>query len=85
MPETVTQERVRVGADGRLVIPAPLRKALGIRGGDELVVRVENGQLIIERLEDLRRRIKGYFAHVSPEVSLVDQLIAERRQEAAGE
>jgi len=82
MQETIT----RMGTNGRLVIPAPLREALGLTAGDEVVLRVTDGELrllsraaAIERFQDLVR------ARVPADRLLSEELIAERRAEAARE
>lgn len=77
--------RVRVGPQGRIVVPAALRRRLGIEAGDVLVARAEDDRLVLERREAVLARIRQRFAHIPPEVSLVDELIAERRREAARE
>ena len=81
-PET----RLRLNENGRVVIPASFRKALGVRAGDELVLRMEDDELRIttqkRRLERARRLLRK---HVKPGRSLVDELIAERREAARKE
>jgi AbrB family looped-hinge helix DNA binding protein len=81
-----TEARARVNENGRVVIPASYRKALGIRGGDEVVLRIEDDELRIttlkQRLEQARRRVRRY---VKPGRSLADELIAERREAAKRE
>jgi len=81
-PET----RMRVNENGRVVIPASYRRALGIKAGDEVILRVEDDELRIttmkRRIERAQRRIRKY---VKPRVSLVDELIAERREAAKRE
>ena len=74
--------KVRVGPQGRIVIPAALREELKIGSGQELVARVEDGRLVLERREDVVRRLKDRFAHVPAERVLSEELIAERREEA---
>lgn len=76
---------VQVGAQGRLVIPAALRKALDLKPGDRLVARQEGDALVLERREAIEKRLQDRFRHIPKEVSLVDELIAERRAEAAKE
>jgi AbrB family looped-hinge helix DNA binding protein len=77
---------MRVNENGRVVIPASYRKALGIKAGDEVILRMEDDELRIttmkRRLERARRRIRQY---VKPGVSLADELIAERREAAKRE
>ena len=76
-----TETRLRVNENGRVVIPASYRKALGIKAGDEVILRMEDDELRIttmkRRIERARRRIRQY---VKPGVSLADELIAERRE-----
>ena len=44
--------RVRVDSKGRVVLPKEFRDALGIREGDELVMMLRGGRVIIEKAED---------------------------------
>jgi len=76
---------VQVGAQGRVVIPAALRKALKLKPGDRLVARKVGESLVLERREIVEKRLRARFRHIPGDVSLVDELIAERRTEAAGE
>jgi AbrB family looped-hinge helix DNA binding protein len=39
--------RIRIEDDGGLVIPADFRSALGIKAGDEIILRWEDGELCI--------------------------------------
>lgn len=80
------ETRLKVNENGRVVIPASFRKALGIRAGDEVILRMEDGELRIttmkRQIERAQRLVRKY---VKPGVSLVDELIAERRREARNE
>jgi AbrB family looped-hinge helix DNA binding protein len=80
MTSTVQQTEVRVGPLGRLVIPAPMRHALGIDAGSTLIARLEDGRLILEKRETIENRLRDRFRVVPPEVSLSDELIRERRE-----
>jgi AbrB family looped-hinge helix DNA binding protein len=80
------ETRTRINANGRVVIPASYREALGIKAGDEVILRMEDGELRIttmkRRIERAQRLVRKY---VKPGVSLVDELIAERREAAKRE
>ena len=80
------ETRVRVNENGRVVIPASFRQALGINAGDEVVLRVEDDELRIttmkHRIERAKRLVRR---HIKPGTSLVDDLIAERRKAAKRE
>jgi AbrB family looped-hinge helix DNA binding protein len=80
--ETNERLKVRVGPQGRIVIPAVVREELGVGPGQELLARVEDGRLVLERREDTVRRLKGRFAHVPAGRLLSEELIVERREEA---
>jgi AbrB family looped-hinge helix DNA binding protein len=81
-----TETRQRVNENGRVVIPASFRKALGINIGDEVVLRMEDDEL---RITTLKRRVERaqhlVRKHVKRGTSLVDELIAERREAARNE
>ena len=78
--------RARVNENGRVVIPAAFRKRLGIRAGDELVLRIEDDELRISTLgRNIARAQRLVKKHVKRDVSLVDELIAERRRAARDE
>ena len=75
---------VSLGRQGRLVIPAALRRELGFEEGDALLARQELGRLVLgkpERIKQrLKQRLKQRFAQVPAERKLVDELIAELRE-----
>jgi AbrB family looped-hinge helix DNA binding protein len=80
------ETRQRINENGRVVIPASFRKVLGIRVGDEVVLRIEDDELRIttqeRRIQRAQRRARQ---RVKPGTSLVDELIAERRRAAENE
>ncbi len=82
-----TSTTVVLGDRGRLVLPAAVREQLGLEAGAKLSLVVEDDGTI--RLRSLRAIVDaglGMFAHLGePGVSMVDELIRERREEAARE
>lgn len=81
----VLRAETQMGAQGRLVIPAELRRALNLKPGDRLIARQEGDSLVLERREAIEQRLFARFAQIPKEVSLVDELIAERREAAQRE
>lgn len=76
----------KIAEGGRLVIPAEHRRALGLEVGDEVIVRIENGELrILTRGEAIKRAQEKVRRHINGSRSLVDELSAERRAEAKRE
>jgi len=76
---------VKVGPKGRVVVPAQIRRELGIEEGTELMARVEGDGVVLEPRAAALRRLRKLFAHIPRDRSLVDELIAERREEARRE
>lgn len=69
-----------------MVLPAPIRKSLGLKPGDQLVVEVEDRSIRLTPRAALAGRDRGAFARLArPGRLLSDELIAERRAEAARE
>ncbi len=85
MAKKPSGNEVQVGAQGRLVIPAALRRTLHLQPGDRLIARQEGDTLVLERRGAVAKRLQDRFRHIPQKVSLVDELIAERRASAAKE
>jgi AbrB family looped-hinge helix DNA binding protein len=80
------QAKVQVGAKGRIVIPAEIREAMGIKAGDSLELRFDDDELrVATRRARLKRAQERIRKLIPPGVSLADELLAERREEARRE
>ena len=67
-------------------MPAVARKELGLRPGSEVIVQFGNGELRVTTRKEALRRAQDLICRLVPKnVSLADQLIAERRAEAKRE
>jgi AbrB family looped-hinge helix DNA binding protein len=76
---------VVLGQQGRLVIPADVRAALGLAAGDRLHLRLAAGALVLQRAGDAVAALRDLGSQVPQTRSLVDELLAERRAAAAQE
>lgn len=77
--------KAKMSANGRIVIPAAIRRELGLAVGDELTLGVERGRVVIESRANLLRSIQAEVKAAAGDRNLVDELIAERRRTAARE
>jgi len=62
--------KVRVGKKGYIVIPKSIREVAGVKEGEELVVGVEGGRIILEPvrkvdLNELRQKMREHLARIS--------------------
>ena len=76
----------KVSEGGRVVIPAELRAKHGIEIGDTVAWRDDgDGLRLVSRMAAIRRIQALAAKFKKPGVSVVDELIRERREEAARE
>ncbi len=81
-----TSFHTRLGEDGRVVIPASVRKELNLKPGDTLVAESDGHSLLLRSFDQVVKETQDFFRQfATPGVSVVDELIAERRAEAARE
>jgi len=75
---------VRLGPQGRIVVPAELRRELDLEEGTELAIRTDGRRLILEPRREVLRRLRRRFADVDG-VSLAAELAADRVEDARRE
>jgi len=76
----------KVDSAGRILVPARLRRALGIESGDEVQLILRGSVLEVRSLDDTIREAQAMVRnHVSKKKSLVRELIEERRKDASCE
>ncbi|MGH6944886.1 MAG: AbrB/MazE/SpoVT family DNA-binding domain-containing protein [Geminicoccaceae bacterium] len=83
----MSSAHARVDRAGRVLIPAKLRRQLGLSPGDAVILEIREGSLEVRSykraIEEAQAIIRKYVP--DPTRSLVDELIEERRREAARE
>jgi antitoxin PrlF len=86
MEASIMIHRVAMASNGRLVIPASVRSELGMQDGGNFIVHVEDGQICLEPIQAAVARAQAIVRRYVPEnVSLVEELTADRRREADAE
>ncbi len=78
----VTQT-VRVGDKGRVVIPANLRQAAGGATGDELVMRAQDGSIVLETRAAIKARVRAEARAAGAPAGAVERLLADRAADLA--
>ena len=79
-------QRVRIDKAGRLVVPANIRKALGIEAAQELSVRLVDDGIRLQTLDAGLERVWAIARRRGKTVpDVVDDFIAQRRADAAGD
>lgn len=81
------RSRLVVGDRGRIVLPSALRNELGLERGTQMLATAErDGSLRLRPYRAVADGARGLLAGRAPtDVSPVDELLSERRAEAARE
>lgn len=86
MKPDMTTAKARINDDGRILIPAAMRKALGLRAGGAVVLRADESGIHLtttqRALHDAQQQLRRYVREGTP---LVEDLLAERRREGKRE
>lgn len=78
--------RTRIGKNGRLVIPASYRRALGLEPGSEVILILAGQELRLFAAEQAIRLAQERVRRYVPEGRrLSEELLAERREDASRE
>ena len=77
---------LRIGEGRRIVLPTEVCRELGFGVGDSIIVRLDDGRATLNSaLRTIERFQRLVATKISPDVSLVDELIAERESAALHE
>ena len=78
--------QTRISKEGRVLIPAGLRRTLGFKPDEALTVEAVDGQLrIVSGMQGIRRAQASAAPYKQPGVSVVDGFLRAKRAEAASE
>jgi len=74
----------RIEADGKIQLPPQILERLDFESGQDVELEVENKSVRVSltRAERLKRAQALVRKYINPEISLADELIADRRREA---
>jgi AbrB family looped-hinge helix DNA binding protein len=75
----------RLEPSGRVLIPAAIRQKLGFKPGEELIIVEEGGGVQIYTRAAALKKVQDYFAQFKDGRCWSEELIQERRREAARE
>lgn len=81
-----SSNRVRLGASGQIAIPEVVIKALGLKEGDTLIVTADDEEIRLMTIPTAVRKAQAIVRQYVPAgVSLVDELLEDRRREVERE
>lgn len=79
-------QRGKIISGGRVQLPADVRRQLSLSEGDPILIEVVDGEVHLRPLAANIRRIQDLMRpYIIEGRSIVDELIADRRREAAAD
>ena len=76
----------KISEGRRVAIPVELCQRYGIEPGDPVVLEASDSGIVMRPLHAVIREVQAYFADVAPpSVSLSEELLRDRREEAERE
>lgn len=83
----MTRYAIPVGENGRIILPRELRHVLGVEKGSQVVIEAQDDRLELTTAGRLRREAQDRYRCLFPdrERGVVDEFLAERREEVRGE
>lgn len=79
-------QRGKIISGGRVQLPADVRRQLSLSEGDPILIEVVDGEVHLRPVRASIRRMQELMRpYVIEGQSIVDELIADRRREAAAE
>jgi len=85
---SVGYTRLKIDSAGRIVIPADMRAAMMVKPGDAVTAEVVDGEFRLVSPEVALKHVRAFarkWKAEHPGESVVDELIADRREEARRE
>ncbi len=76
------EQRIKIGEGGRLVIPAIYRKALNVEPGDELIIRLDEGELRLFHQKKALEHIRNAVKHSKRTQEATDEFITFRKKDS---
>ena len=78
---------IKIESNGRILLPLALRRELGVENGGTLQLEVEEDGLVLRTRRQMARRAQTLVREFLGDYkgNLVDELSADRREEARGE
>ena len=80
---TVQSHSIELDEANQITLPDSICDTLDWNPGDRIILTIEtNGDIRLSRLTTQIQNLQGIFKDLAPSVSLADELIRDRRQEA---
>jgi len=76
---------VKVASNGRMVLPASVRKAMGLHGDAKIILTIEDDQVRLSPIGHGVSRAQALYRERAKQSRTVDDFLSDRKAEAVAE
>lgn len=76
---------VKVAANGRMILPAPVRKAMGLHGDAKVILTIEDDQVRLSPIGHGVSRAQALYREHAKQARTTDDFLTDRKAEAAAD
>ena len=76
---------IRVAGNGRMVLPASVRKAMGLHGDAKVILTVEDDQVRLSPIGHGVSRAQALYREHAKQARTTDDFLSDRKAEAAAD
>jgi AbrB family looped-hinge helix DNA binding protein len=76
---------VKVASNGRMILPASVRKAMGLHGDAKVILTIEDDQVRLSPIGHGVSRAQALYREHAKEARTTDDFLNDRKAEAAAE
>jgi len=76
---------VKVASNGRMVLPASVRKAMGLHGDAKIILTIEDDQVRLSPIGHGVSRAQALYREHAKQSRTVDDFLSDRKAEAVAE
>jgi AbrB family looped-hinge helix DNA binding protein len=74
---------VKVASNGRMILPASVRKAMGLHGDAKVILTVENDEVRLSPIGHGVSRAQAIYREHAKQARSIDDFLTDRKAEAA--
>lgn len=84
MPATQTMD-IKVAGNGRMILPASVRKAMGLHGDAKVILTIEDDQVRLSPIGHGVSRAQALYRQHAKQARTTDDFLDDRKAEAAAD
>jgi len=73
---------VKVASNGRMILPASVRKAMGLHGDGKVILTVEDDQVRLSPIDHGVSRAQALYREHAKQARTIDDFLSDRKAEA---